>query len=47
MLHARRLAFIHPRTAKRLSFEAPLPEDFRDALAALRGGALGETRGHD
>ena len=36
MLHAGRLAFIHPRTAKRLSFEAPRPEDFRDALAALR-----------
>ena len=36
MLHACRLAFIHPRTAKRLSFEAPRPEDFLDALAALR-----------
>jgi len=38
MLHAGRLAFIHPRTAKRLSFEAPRPEDFQDALAALRTG---------
>jgi 23S rRNA pseudouridine1911/1915/1917 synthase len=36
MLHACRLAFIHPRTAKRMSFEAPRPEDFLDALAALR-----------
>ncbi len=36
MLHARRLAFVHPRTAKRLVFEAPRPEDFVDALAALR-----------
>jgi 23S rRNA pseudouridine1911/1915/1917 synthase len=36
MLHAQLLAFIHPRTAKRLSFEAPQPEDFKDALAALR-----------
>jgi 23S rRNA pseudouridine1911/1915/1917 synthase len=36
MLHAGRLAFIHPRTAKRLSCEAPRPEDFQDALAALR-----------
>jgi 23S rRNA pseudouridine1911/1915/1917 synthase len=36
MLHAWRLAFIHPRTAKRLSFDAPRPEDFLDALAALR-----------
>ncbi len=36
MLHAWRLAFIHPRTAKRLSFDAPRPEDFLDAMAALR-----------
>jgi 23S rRNA pseudouridine1911/1915/1917 synthase len=36
MLHACRLAFIHPRTGKRVSFEAPRPEDFLDALAALR-----------
>ena len=36
MLHACRLAFIHPRTGKRMSFEAPRPEDFLDALAALR-----------
>ena len=36
MLHACRLAFTHPRTAKRVSFEAPRPEDFLDALAALR-----------
>jgi 23S rRNA pseudouridine1911/1915/1917 synthase len=36
MLHAYRLAFIHPRTAKRLSCEAPRPVDFVDALAALR-----------
>src|ERR1039457_5406464 len=36
MLHACRLAFIHPRTGKRLSSEAPRPEDFLDALAVLR-----------
>ena len=36
MLHACQLAFIHPRTGKRLSFEAPRPADFLDALAALR-----------
>ncbi len=41
MLHSYRLAFIHPRTAKRLSFDAPRPEDFLDALAALRGGGPG------
>jgi 23S rRNA pseudouridine1911/1915/1917 synthase len=37
MLHAFQLAFIHPRTGKRVSFEAKQPEDFRDALSALRG----------
>lgn len=36
MLHARLLAFVHPVTEAALSFEAPLPEDFRAALAALR-----------
>jgi 23S rRNA pseudouridine1911/1915/1917 synthase len=38
LLHAARLAFVHPRTGKRLSFEAPRPDDFLDALAALRCG---------
>jgi 23S rRNA pseudouridine1911/1915/1917 synthase len=37
MLHAFSLAFIHPRTARRMRFEAPEPEDFCDALSALRG----------
>ncbi len=36
MLHAHRLSFIHPRTARRMAFEAPLPGDFLDALSALR-----------
>ena len=36
MLHAWKLAFIHPLTGKRLAFEAPQPEDFKDALVALR-----------
>jgi 23S rRNA pseudouridine1911/1915/1917 synthase len=36
MLHAQQLGFIHPRTGKRLSFEAKLPEDFLDALSVLR-----------
>jgi 23S rRNA pseudouridine1911/1915/1917 synthase len=36
MLHAAHLAFIHPRTARPVSFDAPRPEDFLDALAALR-----------
>lgn len=36
MLHARQLAFVHPRTGRELTFEAPMPEDFQDALARLR-----------
>jgi 23S rRNA pseudouridine1911/1915/1917 synthase len=36
MLHAFQLAFIHPRTGKRVHFEAPLPKDFEDFLKALR-----------
>lgn len=36
LLHAFHLAFIHPRTARRMAFEAPHPEDFKDAVAALK-----------
>jgi 23S rRNA pseudouridine1911/1915/1917 synthase len=36
MLHARSLAFEHPQTGERLSFELPLPEDMRAVLTALR-----------
>jgi 23S rRNA pseudouridine1911/1915/1917 synthase len=36
MLHARNLSFVHPRTEKEMSFESPLPADFREALKALR-----------
>jgi 23S rRNA pseudouridine1911/1915/1917 synthase len=35
MLHARELSFVHPRTEEELTFEAPLPEDFREALRFL------------
>jgi 23S rRNA pseudouridine1911/1915/1917 synthase len=35
-LHAWRLAFAHPRTGERLSFEAPVPADFEAALRVLR-----------
>lgn len=31
MLHAWRLGFVHPRTAKRLNFESPIPPDFVEA----------------
>jgi 23S rRNA pseudouridine1911/1915/1917 synthase len=37
LLHARELSFTHPRKEKKMSFEAPLPKDFRDALKFLRG----------
>ena len=32
MLHAFSLSFDHPRTGKRLDFEAPLPSDFQEGL---------------
>lgn len=35
-LHAHRLAFEHPRTGERLSFESPLPPDLAAALEAAR-----------
>jgi 23S rRNA pseudouridine1911/1915/1917 synthase len=36
MLHARTLGFRHPATGRAVSSQAPLPEDFERALAALR-----------
>jgi 23S rRNA pseudouridine1911/1915/1917 synthase len=36
-LHAARLAFDHPRTGRRVVFEAPIPADLARALAVLRG----------
>ncbi len=36
MLHAEKLSFSHPKTNKRMRFEAPLPKDFQTALAQLR-----------
>ena len=35
LLHAWRLAVTHPRTGERLSWEAPLPEDFQAVLDKL------------
>jgi 23S rRNA pseudouridine1911/1915/1917 synthase len=40
-LHARRIAFIHPRRLKLLEFTAPLPEDFRAGLRKLRNISRG------
>jgi 23S rRNA pseudouridine1911/1915/1917 synthase len=36
MLHAHKLAFIHPHTGRKLGFEAPHPEDLQDALKFLK-----------
>jgi 23S rRNA pseudouridine1911/1915/1917 synthase len=36
LLHAHKITFKHPRTAKKLSCEAPWPEDFQAALKKLR-----------
>jgi 23S rRNA pseudouridine1911/1915/1917 synthase len=36
MLHAFQLAFAHPKSGKRLKFEAPWPVDFSETLEALR-----------
>jgi 23S rRNA pseudouridine1911/1915/1917 synthase len=37
-LHAWRLAFAHPRTGERMSFEAPVPPDLQAAIEILRRG---------
>jgi 23S rRNA-/tRNA-specific pseudouridylate synthase len=36
MLHARKITFLHPGKKKRMSFEAPWPQDFQAALRALK-----------
>ncbi|WP_300669270.1 RluA family pseudouridine synthase [Desulfoluna sp.] len=35
LLHARTLTFCHPRTGRKTSFKAPLPEDFTEVLSLL------------
>jgi 23S rRNA pseudouridine1911/1915/1917 synthase len=37
LLHAHKLAFIHPRTKRKRTFTAPWPADFQEALERLRG----------
>ncbi len=41
MLHAERIAFLHPVTARPLDLRAPLPGDFETLLAALRQMSTG------
>jgi len=36
MLHAFHLGFVHPRTGKKVAFDALLPKDFQEALSCLR-----------
>lgn len=36
MLHAERLDFLHPVTARKMELRAPLPEDFRQMIEVLR-----------
>jgi hypothetical protein len=36
MLHAERIAFLHPITAQSLDLHAPLPRDFQELVVALR-----------
>ena len=38
-LHSARLAFEHPATGERLAFEAPMPDDLRRVLEALRAAS--------
>jgi 23S rRNA pseudouridine1911/1915/1917 synthase len=38
MLHAARIAIVHPKSAKPLDLRAPLPADFRAQIQALREG---------
>ncbi|MBQ8164535.1 MAG: RluA family pseudouridine synthase [Clostridia bacterium] len=37
-LHAGRIEFSHPATEEKVSFSAPLPDDFESLLSKLRGG---------
>jgi 23S rRNA pseudouridine1911/1915/1917 synthase len=43
-LHAWRIAFDHPRSGRRVTFEAPVPADVAAALAVLRGPASRRAR---
>lgn len=36
-LHAKKIEFIHPTTKELMTFEAPLPDNFKDKLEELRG----------
>jgi len=44
-LHAHRLVFAHPIDGRKLTFEAPLPDDLRDLLRRLRGAGQKASQG--
>jgi 23S rRNA pseudouridine1911/1915/1917 synthase len=44
MLHAGRLAFVHPLTGAKIAVESPLPEDFVAALDTLRAASRKPAR---
>ncbi len=44
LLHARQLAFVHPRTGKKVKFLAPLPKDFVAALKFLGHKTKAKTK---
>jgi len=46
-LHAARLAFTHPRSGDRLTFESALPPDLQDLASRLRPGPGGPPAGHE
>jgi hypothetical protein len=37
MLHAWKLAFTHPRSTEKMSFEAPVARDFAEAMRQIPG----------
>jgi len=43
MLHAARLAFLHPRSGQKMAFEAPLPADMASCLDRLRIASIPEA----
>ncbi|MDR1864229.1 MAG: RluA family pseudouridine synthase [Bacteroidales bacterium] len=46
-LHARSLAFDHPQTGKRMSFESELPDDMAQVIEKWRKYATGQLTVHD
>ena len=44
-LHAAEIAFAHPATGEPARFTAPLPDDLRQTLAALRAAAAAPSPG--